>query len=85
MVIKMIVWTEEKVLSLLRKLDIRRYTVDHEAKVISLYDISDLFKVMNEVGVNELSESCRMSMMKWKNKICMHVGEWQFEAEDTRK
>lgn len=79
------VWTEEKVLALLRKLSIKRYTVDHEAKVISLYELDDLFKVMNEIGVNELSEDCRISMMKWKNKVCLHAGDWQFEAEDTRK
>jgi hypothetical protein len=78
-------WTEDKVLSILRKLGIKRYTVDHEVKVISLYELNDLYKVMNEVGINELSESCRISMMKWKNKVCLHVGEWQFEAEDTRK
>lgn len=79
------IWSEEKVLEILRKLGIKRYTVDHEAKVISLYDLNDLYKVMNEVGVNELSEECRISMMKWKNKVCLHAGEWQFEAEDTRK
>jgi hypothetical protein len=77
-------WTEEKVIALLSKLGIKRYTVDHEAKVISLYSLDDLFRVMNEVGAHELSESCRMSMMKWRSKVCLHAGDWQFEAEDTR-
>ncbi len=79
------IWNEDKVLSLLKKLGIKRYTVDHEAKVISLYDLDDLYRLMTEIGINELSESCRISMMKWKNKVCLHAGEWQFEAEDTRK
>lgn len=75
-------WSEEKVLDVLRKLNIKRYTVDHEAKVVSLYSLKDIYKVMNEVGVEELSESCRMSMMKWQNKVCLNVSDWQFEAKD---
>lgn len=79
------VWAEDKVLDLLRKLKIKRYTVDHEARVVSLFSLEDLYRVMHEVGVKELSESCRMSMMKWKSKVCLHAGDWQFEAEDTRR
>lgn len=79
------VWTEDKVLELLKKLDIKKYTMDHEARVVSLFSLDDLYRVMHEVGVKELSESCRMSMMKWKSKVCLHAGDWQFEAEDTRK
>lgn len=79
------VWTEDKVIAILSRLGIKRYTVDHEAQVVSLYSLDDLYRVMHEVGVHEVSQSCRMSMMKWRSKVCLHVGDWQFEAEDTRE
>ncbi len=41
------IWNEDKVLSLLKKLGIKRYTVDHEAKVISLYDLDDLYPIID--------------------------------------
>ncbi len=77
------VWPEEKVAGILSDLGIKQYTVDHEAKVVSLYSLPDLYKVMNEIGVTELSDTCRMSMMRWHSKVCLKAGDWQFEAEDT--
>lgn len=78
-------WSHGKVLDLLKRHGVNRYTFDYEAKVVSLYSLDDLYTVMRHIGVVEVSNSCRLSMMKWKNKVCLQAGEWQFEAQDTRE
>ncbi len=77
-------WSADAVESLLAALGITNYAIDFEPKVVALDDLDDLYKVMNYAGKNALSDTCLMSMSKWCRKVRLHVGGWQFEAEDTR-
>ncbi len=79
------VWSAEKIEKLLKELNIKNYQFDYECRVVILFNLDDLYKVMIRAGVKELSESCRLSMSKFAKKVCLEVGSWQFEAEDTRK
>ena len=78
------VWSAEKVKDLLQKLQIEDYEIDYEAKAVILNRLEDIYKVMLHTGKRELSDKCRLTMARFKKKICLEVGTWQFETEDTR-
>lgn len=77
-------WSIDKVEELLRELNIADYEFDYEPKVVAVGSLNDLYSVMERAGKAELSDHCLMSMSKWRRKVCLHVGGWQFESEDTR-
>lgn len=77
-------WHIDHVERLLEDLGITGATFDYEAKVVILEDLDDLFSMMSFAGKKALSDRCRLSMSTWKKKVCLNVGGWQFETEDTR-
>lgn len=76
-------WPVAKVEALVKRLGFEGYEFDLEPKVVILSRLDDLYALMNYAGHTELSESCRMSMSKFKRKLCLEIAGWQFEAEDT--
>lgn len=76
------VWSSVKVKELLKQLDIAHYELDFESRAVILCSLDDLYRVMSHTGKRELSDRCRMSMSKFKKKVCLEVGAWQFEAPE---
>lgn len=77
-------WSADAVEFLLADLGITNYAIDFEPRVVALGDLDGLYKVMNHIGKTALSDTCLMSMSKWRRKVRLHAGGWQFEAEDSR-
>ncbi len=80
---KEVVWSVDKVKNIAEKIGLKNYKFDLESRAVILSSLEDLYKVMNHTGRTELSNQCRLSMSKFKKKVCLEVGGWQFEAEDT--
>jgi hypothetical protein len=76
------VWSSTKIKGLLKQLEIDHYDLDFESRAVILYNLDDLYRVMFHTGKKELSDRCRMSMSKFKKKVCLEVGAWQFEAPE---
>lgn len=81
---KEVIWPVDKVKNIAEKIGLASYELDLESRAVILSSLEDLYKVMNHTGRTELSNQCRLSMSKYKKKVCLEVGGWQFEAEDTR-
>lgn len=78
-----VVWSVEKIKKIAEKIGLGRYELDLESRAVILSSLEDLYKVMNHTGRTELSNQCRLSMSKFKKKVCLEIGGWQFEAEDS--
>jgi hypothetical protein len=74
-------WSSEKVGEVLEKLKIGDYEIDYEAKAVILKSPDDIYKVMLYTGKKELSDRCRLTVAKFKKKVCLEVGTWQFETK----
>ncbi len=78
-----VVWSVEKIKDIAKKIGLENYELDLESRAVILSSLDNLYKVMNYTGRTELSNQCRLSMSKFKKKVCLEIGGWQFEAEDT--
>lgn len=77
-----VVWSVEKIKDIAKEIGIGDYELDLESRAVILSSLDDLYKIMNHTGRTELSNQCRLSMSKFKKKVCLEIGGWQFEAED---
>ena len=79
-----VIWSVEKIKNIAEKIGLANYQLDMESRAVILFSLDDLYKVMEYTGRTELSNQCRLSMSKFKKKVCLEIGGWQFEAEDIK-